>query len=99
MLDNLILRSADTRDLPHIIGLFVADEISATREVLTDPLPQSYHVAFEEIVEDKNQTLLVVEYNEKIIGTCHLTLTPSLSFKGSRRLNIENVHVDKRFQN
>ena len=24
---------------------------------------------------------------------------PSLSFKGSWRLNIENIHVDKRFQN
>jgi len=98
MLDNLTLRSAEKRDLPHIIGLFVADELGSTREALTDPLPQSYHVAFEEIAEDKNQALLVVEYDHIVIGSCHLTVMPSLSFKGSRRLNVENVHIDKQFQ-
>lgn len=57
ILDNLTLRPATERDLSHIIGLFVADELGSTREALTDPLPQSYHVAFEEIAEDKNQAL------------------------------------------
>lgn len=98
MLDKLILRSAEEKDLSHIIGLFVADEFGATREVLTDPLPQSYHLAFQEITADKNQSLLVVECDGSIIGACHLTTMPSLSFQGSRRLNLENIHVDKGYQ-
>jgi len=99
MLKGLILRPVEERDLSHIIRLFVADDLGATRETLSDPLPQTYQLAFQEIMEDKHQALLVVEYKGNIIGTCHLTFIPSLSFQGSRRLNIENIHVDKNFQN
>jgi ribosomal protein S18 acetylase RimI-like enzyme len=98
MLTDLILRSAEETDLPEIVRLFREDELGATREVLSDPLPQSYHHAFQEIQEDKNQTLLVVEHKEKVIGTCLITVMSSLSFKGSRRLNLENIHVDKSLQ-
>jgi ribosomal protein S18 acetylase RimI-like enzyme len=99
MLNNLILRPAEEKHLPEIIRLFIGDELSSTRELLSDPLPQSYYLAFREIQEDKNQALLVVEYKGQVIGTCHLTMMPSLSFKGSRRLNLENIHIDKDFQN
>lgn len=98
MLNDLILRYAEGKDLPHIVRLLIEDELGATRECLSDPLLPSYGQIFQSIGEDKNQALLVVEYNEDVIGTCHLTFMPSLSFKGSWRLNIENIHVDKRFQ-
>jgi ribosomal protein S18 acetylase RimI-like enzyme len=98
MTHNLTLRSAEEKDLPAIISLFIEDELGVTREKLADPLPQSYFDAFQEIVADKHQLLLVVEENGIVIGTCHLTVMPSLSFQGSRRLNLENIHVDKRFQ-
>jgi ribosomal protein S18 acetylase RimI-like enzyme len=97
MLKDLVLRSAEKNDLPEIIGLFVKDDLGATRETLSDPVLQSYQLAFQEIKEDNHHALLVVEYREKIIGTCHLTFIPSLSFQGSRRLNLENIHVDKDF--
>jgi ribosomal protein S18 acetylase RimI-like enzyme len=99
MLTHLTLRCAEEKDIPGIIGLFMEDKFSATREELTDPLLPSYYKAFQAIIEDKNQLLLVVDYNEGLIGTCHLTFLPSLSFKGSWRLNIENIHVAKKFQN
>lgn len=99
MLANLSLRHAEKKDLPNIVGLFMEDEFGATREELTDPLLPSYHRVFQAILEDKNQTLLVVENKKELIATCHLTFMPSLSFKGSWRLNIENIHVAKRFQN
>lgn len=98
MMNDLTLRPAEEKDLSGIIRLFVEDELGATRELITDPLQQSYHLAFQEIIEDKNQILLIVEYKRKLIGTCHLTIMPSLSFRGSRRLNVENVHIDKKFQ-
>lgn len=95
---NLTLRAAAEKDLSAIVRLFIEDELGVTRERLANPLPQSYFEAFEEIVIDKNQLLLVVEESGNVIGVCHLTVMASLSFQGSRRLNLENIHVDKRFQ-
>jgi ribosomal protein S18 acetylase RimI-like enzyme len=99
MLQNLSLRFAEEKDLPEIVRLLIEDELGATRECLSDPLLPSYRNIFQSIKEDKNQALMVVEYEDKVIGTCHLTFMPSLSFKGSWRLNLENIHVDKKFQN
>jgi len=99
MLQNLSLRFAEEKDLPDIVRMFMEDELGATRESLSDPLMPNYQTIFQSIKEDKNQALMVVEHKEKVIGTCHLTFMPSLSFKGSWRLNLENIHVDKKFQN
>ncbi|MBX9786097.1 MAG: GNAT family N-acetyltransferase [Alphaproteobacteria bacterium] len=96
---ELTLRSAEEKDLPEIIRLLIEDDLGVMREHFSDSLLPSYCEAFQAIIEDKNQILLIVEHHDQIIGTCHLTFMPSLSFKGSWRLNIENVHVDKKFQN
>lgn len=98
MPNDLTLRPASINDLPDIIEILNDDELGATRESLTNPLLPCYYQAFQEILEDKNQILLIVESKNKVIGTCHLTFMPSLSFKGSKRLNIENIHVGKHFQ-
>lgn len=98
IMDHLTLRPAEEKDLSAIIRLFMEDELGATRETLSVPLSQSYLTAFQEITADKNQSLLVVEYDGNIIGVCHLTTMPSLSFQGSRRLNMENIHIDKQYQ-
>jgi ribosomal protein S18 acetylase RimI-like enzyme len=98
MINDFTLRPAALNDVPEIIRLMIEDELGATRESLANPLAQSYFKAFQEIADDKNHSLLIVELKGKIIGTCHLTFMPSLSFKGSKRLNIENVHIDKHFQ-
>ncbi|OJW47967.1 MAG: hypothetical protein BGO67_08865 [Alphaproteobacteria bacterium 41-28] len=98
MFDDLILRPAVENDLPEIVRLLCEDELGATRESFSNPLLPCYYEAFQEITEDKNQILLVVESQNKILGTCHLTFMPSLSFKGSKRLNIENIHVQKLVQ-
>lgn len=98
MKSTLAIRPAEEKDLPDIIRLFAEDELGSTRESLSNPLHPSYHQAFQAITQDKNQALMVVTDNEKVIGTCHLTFIPSLSFKGSWRLNIENLHVDKTVQ-
>ncbi len=99
MLNDLSARLAEEKDLSEIVRLLIKDELGATRETLADPLLSSYGHIFQSIREDKNQALWVVTHNESVIATCHLTFIPSLSFKGSWRLNIENIHVDTRFQN
>ena len=42
--------------------------------------------------------MLVVELNSKIVGTCHLTIIPSLTFLGSTRMQIEAVRVSENYR-
>ena len=93
---NLSERKAKIDDLSKIINLLLEDDLGQTREIKSDKLDQRYIDAFYRIDKDKNQYLMVVESDDEIVGTCHLTMMPSLSFVGSSRLNIENVHRKRR---
>ena len=57
-----------------------------------------YRRAFELIDQDPNQYLMIVEMNGRIVGTCHLTLMSSLTFKGSLRMNVEAVRVHSEYR-
>ena len=46
-------------------------------------LDKNYIKAFHKIDSDPNQYLMLVESGDEIIGTCHLTIMPSLTFVGS----------------
>jgi len=94
-LPNLSHRQATFHDLSRIVELLAEDELGKTREFLSDTqkLDQRYGDAFERINNDPNQYLMVVEEGDQIVGTCHLTLMPSLTFTGSTRLQIEAVRV------
>lgn len=39
---------------------------------------------------------MVVEIDKEIVGTCHLTIMPSLTFTGQTRIQIEAVRVAER---
>jgi ribosomal protein S18 acetylase RimI-like enzyme len=41
---------------------------------------------------------MVVLAENKIIGTCHLTILPSLTYQGSTRLQIEAVRVARSYR-
>lgn len=41
---------------------------------------------------------MVVENGDEIIGTCHLTIIPSLTFVGSTRMQIETVRVSGKYR-
>lgn len=91
--DILFYRQAIIHDLPYIVELLAQDELGQNREVLAQILDHRYRDAFERINIDPNQYLMVVENSEGIVGSCHLTLMPSLTFMGSTRLQIESVRV------
>lgn len=90
---ELTHRRATPKDLPRIIALLLEDELGQTRESKSLMLDDRYNKAFQKIDQDPNQYLMVVENGNHIIGTCHLTLMPSLTFIGSTRMNIEAVRV------
>jgi N-acetylglutamate synthase-like GNAT family acetyltransferase len=98
---NLTHRKAEIDDLKAIVALLANDKLGQSREKSNNDLDKAYVDAFHKINNDPNQYLMVLYENEKLIGTCHLTLLPSMTFIGSTRMQIEavRVHSDARGQN
>jgi GNAT superfamily N-acetyltransferase len=87
-------RKATRADLPAIVHLLAQDMLGQKREDYRDPLPNSYHEAFDRIDADPNQELIVAEQTDgEVIGTLQLTILPNLSYQGSSRALIEAVRV------
>jgi GNAT superfamily N-acetyltransferase len=91
---ELVFRRATRDDVAHIVRLLADDPLGSTRERDTDPLPGSYHEAFDAIDADPGNELIVVERDGAIVGTFQLTFIPGLSFQGAKRAQIEAVRVD-----
>jgi len=99
MVDNqLSHRKARPDDLAAIIQLLSDDVLGKNREQSTPVIDTPYLEAFKKIEADPNQYLMVVLLNAEIVGTCHLTIMPSLTFKGSTRLQIEAVRVSDAYR-
>ena len=96
---DLIFRKAEERDLPDIVKMLADDELGSKREDCRDPLPKSYHNAFQNILQDKNQELIILEnFNKDVIGTLQLTFIPYLTYRGGLRAQIEAVRIQKKFR-
>ncbi|MEP6848742.1 MAG: GNAT family N-acetyltransferase [Acidobacteriota bacterium] len=93
-MDKLLFRQATIEDLRAIIRLLADDFLGQRRERLEDPLPESYIKALGEINADKNQELIVAEFDGEIVGTLQLIIIPSLSYQGGKRSSVESVRVD-----
>lgn len=81
-ISTFIHRKARIADLHQIIKLLLEDELGGTRGSKSAELDENYIKAFHKIDSDPNQYLMVVENGDEIIGTCHLTIIPSLTFVG-----------------
>ena len=90
---QLSQRKAVAADLAGIIELLHDDELGQHREDAGAEIHQRYAEVFSQIAADPSHYLMVVERCGELVGTCHLTLIPSLTFLGSLRLQIEAVRV------
>ena len=98
-MDMMTFRRAELSDLEAILRLLAEDDLGSQRELVTPgKILSTYLEAFADISSDPSQALMVVEQAGKIIGTCHLTFMPSLTFQGSKRMNIGAVRIDPSFQ-
>lgn len=88
-------RKATFADLKTIVDLLLEDELGKLREQPAEELDTCYIEAFQKIDADPNQFLMLAMMGDKIVGTCHLTMMPSLTFKGSTRMQIEAVRITK----
>jgi GNAT superfamily N-acetyltransferase len=95
---SVTLRPARREDVCAIVAMLADDALGASREVLSDPLPQAYYDAFEEMARDPNNRLLIAEKGGAVVGTLQITYIRGLSRGGMRRALIEAVRVasDKR---
>ncbi|MGD1892808.1 MAG: GNAT family N-acetyltransferase [Cyclobacteriaceae bacterium] len=88
-------RAATRKDVKAIVGMLADDELGSQRENFTDPLPDSYYSAFENISRDPNQELIVVEDQGEIIGTLQLSFIQYLTYQGGIRAQIEAVRIKR----
>ena len=87
------IRQARNEDLAAIVALLADDPLGQQREDASDPLPSGYQQAFEEIEDDPGQSLLVAEFDGRIVGTLQLSVLPNLTYGGRRRAQVEGVRI------
>lgn len=90
---QLVFRSARRADVDAIVHMLADDALGAKRERVEDPLPDAYFKAFDNIVADPNNELIVAESMERIVGVLQLTFIPYLTYQGGWRALIEGVRV------
>ena len=92
----MTFRKATQNDLVKIVEMIADDVLGKKRENFQLPLPNEYLVAFENIIKDPNQELIVVEQdNIEIIGTLQLSFIQYLTYRGGIRAQIEAVRIRK----
>lgn len=105
---RFLIRRATSDDVPRLVSLLRDDALGAGREGVESDAEDvaDYQHAFDLIDTDPNQLLVAIddvthgsqpspagEQQTTIVGTLQLTLIPSLSRRGSTRLQIEAVRV------
>jgi len=91
----LNIRPALRDDLSAIVRLLADDPLGATRERLTDPLPRSYHAAFDAISADPNNELVVACLDNRVVGVLQITFIANLTYQGAWRALVEGVRTDQ----
>jgi len=87
-------RKAKKEDVPFIVEMLANDNLGKLREDYNNPLPEKYYNAFDNILKDENQELIVVENDElEIIGTLQLSFIQYLTYQGGIRAQIEAVRI------
>ncbi|MFF8275586.1 GNAT family N-acetyltransferase [Streptomyces lateritius] len=90
-MSDLEIRPAAASDLPAIVAMLADDPLGAQRESPGDLTP--YTEAFERLVHDPNQRLVVAVRAGAVVGTLQLTIVPGLSRRGATRSIIEGVRI------
>jgi ribosomal protein S18 acetylase RimI-like enzyme len=93
MSDAITIRPASRDDVPAIVALLADDPLGKTRETHSDPLPEAYRQAFDDIAAQRGNHLVVADRAGAIVGCLQLTIIPGLARRGVKRGQIEGVRV------
>lgn len=94
----MTIRRAIKSDVSAIVQMIANDKLGKLREDYQNPLPDKYYEAFQNITNDPNQELVVIEDNDKVIGTLQLTFIQYLTYQGGIRAQIEAVRVHEDYR-
>jgi GNAT superfamily N-acetyltransferase len=94
----IVFRQARRADLAAIVGLLADDAVNGHREQPGEPLARGYVEAFEAIMADAANTLVVGEHDGAIVATGQITFIPYLTQQGGSCAIIEAVRVASRLR-
>ena len=94
----MTIRNAIKSDVSAIVQMIANDKLGKLRENYQSPLPDRYYEAFQNITNDPNQELMVIEDNNKVIGTLQLSFIQYLTYQGGIRAQIEAVRVHEDYR-
>ena len=89
------IKKATKEDVSAIVAMLADDELGTERENFRQPLPEVYLKAFDVIISDPHQELIVVEKEQEVIGTMQLSFIQYLTYQGGVRAQIEAVRIRK----
>ena len=90
---DITIRPARREDVAAIVALLADDPLGQAREDNTDPLPNAYWRAFDDVAAQSGNFLLVADSGGEVTGCLQLTVIPGLSRRGMKRGLIEAVRV------
>ncbi|PDT73827.1 GNAT family N-acetyltransferase [Bradyrhizobium sp. C9] len=90
---SISFRKAQPADLPAIIALLANDVLGQQREDPSSPPNRRYVDAFDAILADPNQLLVVATLDDEVIGTLQLSFIPGMARLGAWRGQIEAVRI------
>lgn len=93
-----VLRVAVRDDLPQIVALLADDPLGAMRERFSDPLPAAYAAAFDAIMTQPGNCVIVATIDDNVVGCLQLTIVPGLSRMGATRAFVEGVRVSAAYR-
>lgn len=73
--------------------LLADDILGASREHVSDPVSNVYVAAFDAIVSQAGNCIIIAELDDMVVGCLQLTIVPGLSRQGATRALIEGVRV------
>jgi len=86
--------AATEEHLPDIVKLLANDLLGKKRENYQLPLPKAYEQAFEIILKDPHQELMIMlDETDAVIGTLQLSFIQYLTYQGGVRAQIEAVRI------
>jgi len=88
-----LIRKAKIPDLDQVIHLLYDDGLGRDRESISNKYKQKYLSVFSELLESKYFDIFVMEINNEIIGFYQIMYLPHISFKGSKRGQVESVRI------
>ena len=99
-MDPFSIRPAVINDLPEIISLLQNDKLGKNRQLDFHENEETYVQAFENIIQDPYQHLMVLQETEsqEVIGTLQLSFIQYLTYSGGLRAQIEAVRVNAEYR-